>query len=85
MGPFGWAFRATSRVAADRRWRENGRWRFMSIRCSRTELCIPRANGETNLTIYGRAVGKLELFREQHLKPAAGLPTVLDDFQVAWF
>lgn len=42
-----------------------------------------RLNGETNLAIYGRAVGKLELFREQHLKRAAGLPSVLDDFQVA--
>ncbi len=42
-----------------------------------------RLNGETNLAIYGRAVGKLELFREQHLKRASGLPSVLDDFQVA--
>jgi hypothetical protein len=42
-----------------------------------------RLNGETNLAIYERAVGKLELFREQHLKRAAGLPSVLDDFQVA--
>ena len=42
-----------------------------------------RLNGETNLAIYGRAVGKLELLREQHLKCAAGLSSVLDDFQVA--
>jgi hypothetical protein len=42
-----------------------------------------RLNGETNLAIYGRAVGKLELLRAQNLKRAAGLPDVLDDFLVA--
>lgn len=42
-----------------------------------------RLNGETNLAIYGRAVGKLELLGEQDLKRAAGLHAVLDDFLVA--
>ncbi len=42
-----------------------------------------RLNGETNLAIYGRAVGKLELVRLQDLKRAAGLPGVLNDFLVA--
>jgi hypothetical protein len=42
-----------------------------------------RLNGEKNLAIYGRAVGKLELLREQDLKRAVGLPDVLDDFLVA--
>lgn len=42
-----------------------------------------RLNGETNLAIYGRAAGKLELLRELDLKHAAGLPSVLDDFLVA--
>jgi len=42
-----------------------------------------RLNGETNLAIYGRAIGNLELLREQDLKRAAGLPNVLDDFFVA--
>jgi hypothetical protein len=42
-----------------------------------------RLNGETNLAIYSRAVGKLELWRAQNLKSAAGLPSVLDDFLVA--
>lgn len=42
-----------------------------------------RLNGETNLAIYGRAVGKLELARECDLKHAAGLPDVLNDFLIA--
>jgi hypothetical protein len=42
-----------------------------------------RLNGETNLAIYGRAVGRFELLREQNLKRAAGLADVLDDFLVA--
>ena len=42
-----------------------------------------RLNGETNLAIYGRAVGKLELLRAHELKRAAGLPDVLDEFLVA--
>ncbi|MDR3488428.1 MAG: RES family NAD+ phosphorylase [Bradyrhizobium sp.] len=42
-----------------------------------------RLNGETNLAIYGRAVGKLELWHAQDLKRAAGLADVLDDFLVA--
>jgi hypothetical protein len=42
-----------------------------------------RLNGETNLAIYGRAVGKLELLRERDLKHAPGLVEVLDDFLVA--
>ncbi len=42
-----------------------------------------RLNGETNLAIYGRAVGKLELLRAHELKCAAGLPDVLDEFLVA--
>lgn len=33
-----------------------------------------RLNGETNLAIYSRAVGKLELLRTQDLKRATGLP-----------
>jgi hypothetical protein len=41
-----------------------------------------RLNGETNLAIYGRAVGKLELLRAQDLKHAPGLAEVLDDFLV---
>ncbi len=44
-----------------------------------------RLNGETNLAIYSRAVGKLELLRAQDLKRAAVLPSVLDDFLVALF
>ncbi len=40
-------------------------------------------NGETNLAIYGRAVGKLELLRELDLTRAARLPDVFDDFLVA--
>ena len=42
-----------------------------------------RLNGESNLAIYGRAVGKLELARECDLKHAVGLPDVLNDFLVA--
>ena len=42
-----------------------------------------RLNGEINFAIYGRAVGKLELVRQQDLKRAAGLPSVLNDFLVA--
>jgi hypothetical protein len=42
-----------------------------------------RLNGETNLAIYDRAVGKLELLHTQHLKRAAGLSRVLDQFLVA--
>jgi hypothetical protein len=42
-----------------------------------------RLNGEINLAIYDRAVAKLELFRAQDLKRAAGLPEVLDDCLVA--
>lgn len=44
-----------------------------------------RLNGETNLAIYSRAVGKLELLRAQDLKRAAVFPSVLDDFLVALF
>lgn len=42
-----------------------------------------RLNGQNNLAIYGRAVGKLELVRERDLKHAAGLADVLNDFLVA--
>jgi hypothetical protein len=42
-----------------------------------------RLNGENNLAIYGRAVGRLELAREYDLQHAAGLPDVLNDFLVA--
>ncbi len=42
-----------------------------------------RLNWETNLAIYSRAVGKLELFQAQDLNRAAGLPDVLDNFLIA--
>jgi hypothetical protein len=42
-----------------------------------------RLNGETNLAIYDRAVGKLAPWHAQDLKRAAGLPDVLDDFLVS--
>lgn len=42
-----------------------------------------RLNGETNLAIYDRAVGKLECALARDLKHAAGLPDVLNDFLVA--
>jgi hypothetical protein len=44
-----------------------------------------RLNGDTNMAIYGRAVGNLKLLHTQDLKRAAGLPDVLDDFVVALF
>jgi hypothetical protein len=46
---------------------------------------LSRLNGETNMAIYGRSVGKLDLLREQDLKCAVELPGVLDDFLVALF
>ena len=42
-----------------------------------------RLNGESNLAIYDRAVGKLEPLRDRDLKLATGLADVLDDFLVA--
>jgi hypothetical protein len=42
-----------------------------------------RLNGENNLAIYDRAIGKLELLRDGDLKHAPGLAEVLDDFLVA--
>lgn len=42
-----------------------------------------RLNGENNLAIYSRAVGKLGLLREQDLRHAPKLAEVLEDFFVA--
>jgi hypothetical protein len=42
-----------------------------------------RLNGETNLAIYDRAIGKLEPLRTSDLRQAPGLAGVLDDFRVA--
>lgn len=42
-----------------------------------------RLNGETNIAVYDRAIGKLEPVSTMPLKPAPGLARVLDEFQIA--
>jgi hypothetical protein len=42
-----------------------------------------RLNGETNLAIYGRGIGKLRAATINPLHGTTGLATLLDDFRIA--
>jgi hypothetical protein len=70
----------SSRQALSRKWSvvfHDHPWKVDGI------IYPSRLNGENNLAIYDRAVGKLELWRDGDLKHALGLVDVLDDFRVA--